>query len=88
MLFVRSSHQRRGIGRGWLSAARKLPGDSGHGFTVSSSPNAVSAYERLGFHITGAEQCVHGIRFIPMECLSANDRMADQIVVCEVAKDI
>jgi GNAT superfamily N-acetyltransferase len=88
MLFVRSSHQCRGIGRGLLSAARKLPGDSGRGFTVSSSPNAVSAYERLGFHITGAEQCVHGIRFIPMECLSANDRMADQIVVCEVAKDI
>jgi GNAT superfamily N-acetyltransferase len=76
MLFVRSSHQRRGIGRGLLSAARKLPGDSGRGFTVSSSPNAVSAYERLGFHITGVEQCVRGIRFIPMKCLPANNRNA------------
>lgn len=68
MLFVRSSHRRQGIGRGLLNAARKLPGDSGRGLTVSSSPNAVSTYERLGFRITGAEQCVHGIRFIPMQC--------------------
>jgi hypothetical protein len=45
-------------------------------FTVSSSPNAVSAYERLGFRITGSEQCVHGIRFVPMQRLSLKDRSA------------
>ena len=76
MLFVRASHQRRGIGRGLLTAARKLVGDSGRALTVSSSPNAVSAYERLGFRMTSAEQCVHGIRFTPMECLQADGRNA------------
>jgi GNAT superfamily N-acetyltransferase len=74
MLFVRSSHHRRGIGRGLLSAARKLLGNSDRGFTVNSSPNAVPAYERLGFRITGSEQCIHGIRFIPMQCLPASGR--------------
>jgi hypothetical protein len=69
MLFVRSSRQRGGIARGLLAAA----GDAKCAFTVNSSPNAVSAYERLGFRITGSEQCLHGIRFVPMQRLSAND---------------
>jgi len=72
MLFVQSSRQRGGIARGLLAAA----GDTDCEFTVSSSPNAVSAYECLGFRITGSEQCVHGIRFVPMQRLSHNDRNA------------
>jgi GNAT superfamily N-acetyltransferase len=76
MLFVQSSRQRGGIARGLLAAAGALAGDTDCEFTVSSSPNAVSAYERLGFRITGSEQCVHGIRFIPMQRLSLNDRNA------------
>jgi GNAT superfamily N-acetyltransferase len=76
MLFVWSSRQRNGIGRGLLAAAGALAGDTDCEFTVSSSPNAVSAYERLGFRITGSEQCVHGIRFVPMQRLSHNDRNA------------
>jgi GNAT superfamily N-acetyltransferase len=76
MLFVQSSRQRGGIGRGLLAAAGALAGDTDCEFTVSSSPNAVSAYERLGFRITGSEQCVHGIRFVPMQRLSHNDRNA------------
>ena len=72
MLFVQSSRQRGGIARGLLAAAD----DANCEFTVNSSPNAVSAYERLGFRITGSEQCVHGIRFIPMQRLSPNDRSA------------
>ncbi|PYJ23517.1 MAG: hypothetical protein DME92_00885 [Verrucomicrobia bacterium] len=72
MLFVQSSLQRSGIARALLASA----GDANCEFTVNSSPNAVAAYERLGFRVTGSEQCVHGIRFIPMQRLSANDRNA------------
>lgn len=67
MLFVQSSLQRSGIARALLASAR----DANCEFTVNSSPNAVAAYERLGFRVTGSEQCVHGIRFIPMRRLSA-----------------
>ena len=74
MLFVQSSRQRGGIARGLLAAAGGLVGDTEYEFTVSSSPNAVSAYERLGFRITGSEQCVHGIRFMPMQRLSMTGR--------------
>jgi GNAT superfamily N-acetyltransferase len=73
MLFVRSSRQRRGIARGLLAAAEALAGEADCPFTVSSSPNAVAAYERLGFRITGSEQCVNGIRFTPMQRLPPND---------------
>ena len=76
MLFVQSSRQRGGIARGLLAAAGALAGDTDCAFTLSSSPNAVSAYQRLGFRITGSEQCVHGIRFVPMQRLSPNDRSA------------
>ena len=76
MLFVQSSRQRGGIARGLLAAASALAGDTNCEFTVSSSPNAVSAYECLGFRVTGSEQCVHGIRFVPMQRLSCNDRNA------------
>jgi len=72
MLFVQSSLQRSGIARALLASA----GQANCEFTVNSSPNAVAAYERLGFRVTGSEQCVHGIRFIPMQRLSANDRNA------------
>jgi GNAT superfamily N-acetyltransferase len=72
MLFVQSSRQRSGIARALLASA----GDANCEFTVNSSPNAVPAYERLGFRVTGSEQCVHGIRFVPMQRLSANDRNA------------
>ena len=76
MLFVQSSRQRSGIARGLLAAAGALAGDMDCEFTVSSSPNAVSAYERLGFRITGSEQCIHGIRFVPMQRISPNDHKA------------
>lgn len=66
MLFVRSSFQYKGVGRRLLDSAGALVGDADCEFTVNSSPNAVSAYEHLGFRAIGAEQCVHGIRFIPM----------------------
>ncbi len=74
MLFIRASFQRRGIGRGLLAAAAAVAGDTDCALTVNSSPNAVSAYERLGFRSTGSEQCVRGIRFVPMQRLSPDGR--------------
>jgi len=35
--------------------------------TVNSSPNALEAYERMGFAPTGGEQVIYGVRFIPMK---------------------
>ena len=70
MLFVQSSRQRGGIARGLLAAAGALAGDMDCEFTVNSSPNSLSAYERLDFRITGPEQCVRGIRFVPMQRFS------------------
>jgi GNAT superfamily N-acetyltransferase len=67
MLFVRSSFQRSGIARALLASA----GDANCEFTVNSSPNAVGAYERLGFRVTGPEQCVRGIRSTPLQRLPA-----------------
>lgn len=74
MLFVRPSFQHKGVGRGLLAAAGALVGDADCEFTVNSSPNAVSAYEHLGFHTIGAEQCIRGIRFIPMRRHSGRQR--------------
>jgi GNAT superfamily N-acetyltransferase len=74
MLFVRPSFQHKGIGRGLLTAAGAFVGDAHCEFTVNSSPNAVSAYEHLGFHTIGAEQCIRGIRFIPMRRRSGRQR--------------
>ena len=76
MLFVRSARQRTGIARALLASAGAHAGDMDCELTVNSSPNAVSAYERLGFRIIGPEQCVHGIRFVPMQRVLTNDHNA------------
>jgi predicted GNAT family N-acyltransferase len=34
--------------------------------TVNSSPNATKAYEKMGFTVDDEEQCVNGIKFVPM----------------------
>ena len=69
LFFIDGEVQRKGIGQGlwhralnaclagWPDLAR---------ITVHSSPNAVEAYERLGFEAEGPEQIVNGIRFVPM----------------------
>lgn len=76
MLFVQSSFQRRGIARGLLAAAGALADNADCELTVSSTPNAVSAYECLGFRVAGPEQYVNGIHFVPMQRFPANDRRA------------
>jgi predicted GNAT family N-acyltransferase len=69
LLFVDEAFQRRGIARELLrkaleTCARNQPCQAA--ITVNSSPNAVEAYQRLGFQMTGTEQLKSGIRFVPM----------------------
>jgi GNAT superfamily N-acetyltransferase len=69
LFFVSRSRQRQGVGRELLRRAidlcsRELPDLDA--ITVNASPNAVAAYERLGFVADGAERTEHGIRFTPM----------------------
>lgn len=72
LFFVRTDSERIGIGKALLNKAIKTIKEedpSIEKITVNSSPNAVDAYGRLGFTITGEEKVLHGIRFIPMELL-------------------
>jgi GNAT superfamily N-acetyltransferase len=69
LLFVDTASQRQGIGRELLRRAmaichRHRP--DLREIDVHSSPNAVPAYERLGFHRQGPETTKNGIRFVPM----------------------
>jgi GNAT superfamily N-acetyltransferase len=69
MLFVDTASQRQGIARELLRRALVIcRGHRPHGreIDVNSSPNAVPAYERLGFRPKGPEQIEQGIRFVPM----------------------
>ena len=69
LFFVDSQLQRKGIGRElWHRALdtclTNQPALSK--ITVHSSPNAVDAYQKLGFQAEGSEQTINGIRFVPM----------------------
>ena len=69
MFFVRSNHQKKGIGRELLKDAvrriQKKRNDLSE-LTVNASPNAVAAYAKFGFTSKSGEQCTNGIRFVPM----------------------
>ncbi len=69
LFFVKTKYQRKGIGRRLLEAAcaecRRKKRTAA--ITVSSSPNAVPAYQKLGFKAAGVETITNGIRFIPMK---------------------
>lgn len=70
MFFVDSRMQRQGVGRQLLTAAiQKIQALNPHQLTISvhSSPNSVSAYEKLGFKAVSDEKTVNGIRFTTME---------------------
>lgn len=72
MLFVDGDWQRRGISRRLLVAAFG-PVDGWPMLTVNSAPDAVGAYERLGFVATaGQQEADNGIRFIPMRRAAAS----------------
>ncbi|TFW31876.1 GNAT family N-acetyltransferase [Massilia horti] len=72
-LFVGKRWQRRGVARRLWDVARQASLASGHtgGFTVNASLYALPVYKALGFVPTAPEQCVRGIRFIPMALAAA-----------------
>ena len=70
LLFVAGQVQRRGIARRLLQEALEWSNRNTRDpceVTAHSTPNAVEAYERLGFHAEGIEQNIHGLRFVPMK---------------------
>jgi predicted GNAT family N-acyltransferase len=70
LFFVSREKQHQGIGgqllREALIIARQHEPDLAE-VDVHSSPNAVDAYKKLGFHIAGPEILENGIRYIPMK---------------------
>ena len=69
LFFVDSQHQRKGVGKELLSRALEHCrnfGVNNSQIKVNSSPNSVNAYKKLNFEPTDKEQCVNGIRFVPM----------------------
>ncbi len=78
LMFVARSYQRKGIGGRLLHEAIQIirRDDANRTqVTVHSSPNAVAAYEKLGFRAVEPEKSEHGIRYIPMKLVlaEAND---------------
>ena len=70
LLFVSREKQHQGIGRQLLREALIIARQYEPDLTevdVHSSPNAVDAYKKLGFHIAGPEKLENGISFIPMK---------------------
>ena len=69
LLFVRGDQQGRGIAKQLLAEAlqrcKTVKPDLAK-VTVNSSPNAVGAYQRMGFIPTSEEQLTHGVRYVPM----------------------
>lgn len=69
LFFVDGGFQRKGIGKTLLQSAIALCGSRDPDFsklTVNASPNSTTAYETMGFKTTDVEQCINGIRFVPM----------------------
>jgi GNAT superfamily N-acetyltransferase len=66
--FVDRAHQRRGVGRKlWeLARAQAMAGGHSRPFSVLASMNAVPAYSRLGFRVTGRPFPVHGVQCVHM----------------------
>jgi len=69
LFFVDSQHQRKGVGKELFRRALEhcsIHDGNSLQITVNSSPNSVNAYRKLNFRTTDKEQCVNGIRFVPM----------------------
>ncbi len=64
LFFVDGAYHRRGIGTKLYDKVKEI--NTSNYFTVNSSPYAHEVYKHLGFIDTDTEQCIHGLRFIPM----------------------
>ena len=69
LLFVEEAYHRRGIGSALMKRmAEHLKNQKSQVFmTVKAAPYAVDFYRKLGFHCTGPEVNIAGIRVTPME---------------------
>jgi GNAT superfamily N-acetyltransferase len=68
LFFTAAAFQKKGVGKALLLEA--IERSKKHGaiqLTVNSSPNAVRAYERLGFGKLDEEQIKNGMKFFPMK---------------------
>lgn len=67
LFFVASEYQQQGVGRAlFQSAVEECKSNGENIITVNASPNSTNAYKKLNFEPTDNEQCVDGIRFVPM----------------------
>ena len=69
VFFVLSGFQKQGVGKRLFNeAVRRIKKEQNtyDNLTVNSSPNAVNAYKKIGFTAKSDEQCMNGIRFVPM----------------------
>ncbi|MCF8041960.1 MAG: GNAT family N-acetyltransferase [Desulfarculaceae bacterium] len=77
LFFTDGSLQGKGLGRRLLARAldicRKRKADMER-LTVNASPNAVAAYQRLGFEPTDGKLTRNGISFVPMALAVNPDR--------------
>ena len=65
LFFVDGRFHKQGIGKRLYQKICSI-NDKGV-FTVNSSPYAKEVYHRLGFRSIDNEQCINGLRFIPMK---------------------
>jgi GNAT superfamily N-acetyltransferase len=83
LFFVEAERQRCGVGRALLQAAishTRTASPPAPAMTVHASPNALDAYARMGFVATEEEQCVHGIRYVPMRRTLEEEGMSELII--------
>ena len=72
LFFVRKQYQNMGVGKSLFKMAQKTCLKNRpdlEKMTVNASPNSVPAYEKMGFACDNTEQCVNGIRFVPMSLI-------------------
>lgn len=77
-LFVSPTHQRHGLARALWEAAKQGASKDLKTFTVNSSPNAVTVYERFGFTVNGPRTEMNGIAFVPMEAAATAGSLQHQ----------
>lgn len=67
-LFVKTEHQRKGIGHRLWQHARKWTVENSNTLqiTVNSSLNAVAAYQQMGFRISSPIEELQSVRYQPM----------------------
>ena len=69
LFFIKQQFQKKGIGKQLLQHAIDVCSQNNpdlHKITVHSSPNAIQAYEKMRFIADDTEQCVNGIKYVPM----------------------